>query len=92
MSKWSIYNNNSKEFCALNSNNHLLKSKHVKTGAYFKALVATKVDLRMWHRRLAYLGKRNVIKTSKLVDGIAIDLSVLYSDELYDPCELGTPL
>ena len=45
MSKWSIYNNNSKEFYALDSNNHLLKSKYIKTGAYFKALIATKVDL-----------------------------------------------
>ena len=45
VSKWSIYNNDSKEFYTLDSNNYLLKSKHVKTGAYFKALIATKVDL-----------------------------------------------
>ena len=45
--KWSIYNNNSEEFYALDGNNHLLKSKHVKTGAYFKALIVTKVDLRI---------------------------------------------
>ena len=43
--KWSIYNNDGKEFCALDSNNYLLKSRHIKTGAYFKALVVTKVDL-----------------------------------------------
>ena len=45
--KWSIYNNNGEEFCALDSNNYLLKLRHVKTGAYFKALIATKVDLQI---------------------------------------------
>ena len=45
MLKWSIYNNDGEEFCALDSNNHLLKLRHIKTSAYFKALIATKVDL-----------------------------------------------
>ena len=75
MSKWFIYNNDGEEFYALDSNNHLLKSRHIKTGAYFKALIATKVDLRIWYRRLAYLGKRNVIKTLKIVDSILLILT-----------------
>ena len=47
VSKWSIYDNDGEEFYALDGNNYLLESRHVKTGAYFKALIVTKVDLRI---------------------------------------------